>query len=140
MMRRMSHSIINYVNDYVGFGILSDTKRSYNYLYDLLKGLGVTIGKKNLVPPSTSAVCLGVEIDTEKGLISIPQAKLRQICDTVSEWKNSKFCTKCQLQSLLGHLLYIHKCVKPARYFFNRMLQLLREYHGQAPIHLNPES
>ena len=92
-----------------------------------------------MVPPSTSAVCLGVEINTEKGSISIPQAKLRQICDTVSEWKNRKFCTKRQLQSLLGHLLYIHKCVKPARFFLNRMLQLLRKYHGQARIHLNPE-
>ena len=92
-----------------------------------------------MVPPSTSAVCLGVEINTEKGSISIPQAKLRQICDSVSEWKNRKYCTKRQLQSLLGHLLYIHKCVKPARYFFNRMLQLLREYQGQTRIHLNPD-
>ena len=28
MMRRMGHSVINYVNDYVGFGVLSDAKRS----------------------------------------------------------------------------------------------------------------
>ena len=35
-------------------------------------------------------------------------------------------CTKCELQSLLGNLLYIHKCVHPARIFLNRMLELLR--------------
>ena len=139
MMRRAGHSVINYVNDYVGFGIPSDAKRSYDHLYDLLHRLGLTISQKKLVPPSTSVVCLGVQIDTEKGSISIPQAKLRQICDTVKEWENKKYCTKRQLQSLLGHLLYIHKCVKPARYFLNRMLQLLREHHGRVRIHLNHE-
>ena len=139
MMRHMGHSVIPYIDDYVIFGIPSEAKCSYDHLYDLLEHLGLTISKKKLVPSSTSAVCLGVEINTEKGSISIPQAKLRQICDTVNEWKHRKSCTKRQLQSLLGHLLYIHKCVKPARYFFNRMLQLLREYHGETRIHLNPE-
>ena len=138
MMRRMGHSVTNYVDDYIGFSVLSDAKRSNDHLYDLERQ-GLTISKKKLVPPSTSALCLGVEINTEKGSISIPQAKLHQICDTVSEWKDRKFCTKHQLQSLLGHLLYIHKCVKPAGYFLNRMLQLLREYHDQKRIHLNPE-
>ena len=139
VMHRMGHSVIPYIDDYVGFSVPSEAKRSYDHLYDLLECLGLTISKKKLVPPSTSAVCLGVEINTEKGSISIPQAKLRQICDTVNEWKHRKSCTKHQLQSLLGHLLYIHKCVKPARYFLNRMLQLLREYHGETRIHLNPE-
>ena len=139
MLRCAGHSIVNYVDDYVGFGIPSDTKCSYDHLYDLLGCQGLTISQKKLVLPSTSAVCLGVEINTEKGSISIPQSKLRQICGTVSEWKNRKYCTKRQLQPLLGHLLYIHKCVKPAHYFLNRMLQLLREYHGQTRIHLNPE-
>ena len=135
MMRRAGHSVINYV----GCGVPSDAKRSYDHLYDLLDRLGLTVSQKKLVPPSTSAVCLGVEIDTVKGSISIPEKKLRQICDTVCEWKNKKYCTKRQLQSLLGHLLYIHKCVRPARYFLNRMLQLLREHHGQVRIHLTPE-
>ena len=112
MMHYAGHSVVNYIDDYVGFGIPSDAKCSYDHLYNLLDCLGLTISQKKLVPPSTSAVCLGVEINTEKGSISIPQSKLRQICDTVSEWK--KILYKA---SLLGHLLYIHKCVKPAHYF-----------------------
>ena len=139
IIHHAGHGVVNYIDDYVSFGVPFDAKCSYDHLYDLLGRLGLTISQKKLVPPSTSAVCLGVEINTEKGSISIPQAKLRQICDTVSEWKNKKYCTKRQLQSLLGHLLYIHKRVKPARYFLNRMLQLLREYHGQTRIHLNPD-
>ena len=139
MMRHAGHGVVNYVDNYVGFGIPSDAKCSYDHLYDLLDRLGLTISQRKLVPPSTSAVCLGVEINTEKGSISIPEKKRRQIGDTVSEWKNRKYCTKRQLKSLLGHLLYIHKCARPARYFLNRMLYILREYHGQNRIHLNRE-
>ena len=35
-------------------------------------------------------------------------------------------CTKQQLQSLLSVLLYIYKCAKSARYFVNRLLEVLR--------------
>ena len=53
-------------------------------------------------------------------------------------WKSKKSCTKRQLQSLLGRLLYIHKCVKPTRYFLNRMLEVLRNAHNATHISLNP--
>ena len=44
-----------------------------------------------------------------------------------------------QLQSLLGSLLYIHKCVKPARYFLNRMLETLRNISNPARVHLSDD-
>ena len=45
--------------------------------------------------------------------------------------------TKNQLQSLLGSLLYVTKCIKPARFFLNRMLQLLRDSTSKSHINLN---
>ena len=44
-------------------------------------------------------------------------------------WTQKKVVTKQQYQSLLGSLLYITKCIKPARIFLNRMLQVLRSHH-----------
>ena len=38
-----------------------------------------------------------------------------------------------------GTLLYVHKCVKPARAFLSRMLALLRSGHASQKIHLTPE-
>ena len=92
-----------------------------------------------MVPPATSVICLGVEINTVAGTISIPADKLRQISDTVKDWKDKKMCSKRQLQSLLGHLLYIHKCVRPFRYFLNRRLQTLRSNYGNASIKLDAD-
>ena len=62
-----------------------------------------------------------------------------QISNMLQTWKSKKSCTKRQLQSLLGHLLYIHKCVKPTRYFLNRMLEVLRSAHNATHISLNPD-
>ena len=47
-----------------------------------------------------------------------------------------KFCSNRQLQSLLGSLLYVSKCVKPAHMFLNRILMLLKENFDQQTIFL----
>ena len=57
----------------------------------------------------------------------------------VREWLTKKTCTKRQLQSLLGLLLYIHKCAKPAHAFLNRMLALLRSGHATPKIDLTSD-
>ena len=125
MMRQKGFCVIDYIDDYVGVGIPGVAHDSYNCLVELMRQLGLTISKKKLVPPSTQVVCLGVLIDTERGSISITDEKLTQSCDTVKQWQGKRICTKRQLQSILGLLLYAHKCVKPARVFLNRMLELL---------------
>ena len=138
-MRKMGHKIIGYIDDYVGFGVPSDAKASFDCLYGLLQELGLTISSKKLIPPSTVVTCLGIEVNTEKGTLSIPTDKMVQISNMLQTWKSKKSCTKRQLQSLLGHLLYIHKCVKPTRYFLNRMLEVLRSAHNATHINLNPD-
>ena len=75
-----------------------------------MQELGLTVSDKKLIPPSTQVVCLGVPIDTEKGTVPIPPEKLRLTNDMVREWLTKKMCTKRQLQSLLGLLLYIQVC------------------------------
>ena len=52
-------------------------------------------------------------------------------------WVPKTRATKNQLQSLLGSLLYVTKCVKPACYFLNRILHLLRMNHDAKTIYLN---
>ena len=101
--------------------------------------LGLTISKSKLVEPTTKTVCLGILIDTVQGTVAIPPEKLEVVKYMVEEWRNKKWCTKRQLQSLLGTLLYVHKCVKPARYFFNRMLGTLRNVSNPARVELNQD-
>ena len=65
IMRQNGHRIVGYMDNYVGFGIPSEARASFDFLYDLLGRLGLTISSKKLIPPSTNKVsCLGIEIDT----------------------------------------------------------------------------
>ena len=131
--------IINYVDDFIGVGLPSVAEQFYNCLYGLLTELGFAISAKKLVKLSTKAVCLRVLIDSAAGTIAVPEEKLVQIRTMVSEWSGRAKCTRKQLQSLLGHLIYIHKCVKPSRIFVNRMLDLLRSHYDDSSILLSPD-
>ena len=139
IMRQKGFRVIDYIDDYVGVGVPHVAHVSFESLFDLMEKLGLTISDKKLVPPSTKVVCPGVLINTEDDTVSIPPDKLHHINDTVNEWRNKKTCTKRQLQSLLGLLLYVHKCVQLARAFLNRMLTLLRSGHAKQKIDLSPD-
>ena len=84
-------------------------------------------------------VCLGIEIDTVKSTLAVPLEKLQQIIEECHSWSTRKVCTKQQLQSILGLLLYITKCVKHARFFLNRMIDTLKEAKNSKIIILNKE-
>ena len=90
------------------------------------------ISINKLVPPSTAVVCLDI-------LISIPDKKLSKIVQICQSWKDKTACTKQHLQSLLGSLLYITKCVHPARFFLYRMLQVLKDNHDNKLISLTTD-
>ena len=62
--------------------------------------------------------------------------KIHLLC---THWRQNTFATRNQLQKLLGNLLHIHRCVKPARLFTNRMLQTLRTCPKRGSIPLNNE-
>ena len=139
IMRQKGFPMIDYIDDYVGVGVLSVTHASYEELLDLMDQLGLTISDKKLVPPSTCVTCLGVMIDTVAGTIAIPPEKLATILTEVRLWLCHDVASKRQLQSILGLLLYVHKCVRPSRIFLNRMLELLRSAHGRSKILLTPD-
>ena len=127
----------NYVDDLIYCGTPSTIFQAYEMLSSLLHELGLQISAKKLVPPSTSVTCLGILIDTETRTMSVPSDKLQHILKLCHQWENKITCTKQQLQSLLGSLLYISKCVKSARVFLNRMLQFLRDMGERRAVKLS---
>ena len=96
-------------------------------MLSLLQDLGLDISEKKLCTPDTKVICLGILFNTVDKTISIPPDKLSEIMRVCHYWSEKKVVTKNQFQSQLGLLLYISKCVKPARFFLNCMLQLLRD-------------
>ena len=130
-------SSINYIDDLIYTGLPSNVHNSFQFLLSLLQELSLEISQKKLVSPSTSVVCLGIHIDTINRTLSIPDQKLAEIVGICKSWVSKTYYSKRQLQSLLGSLLYISKCVKRTRFFINRMLALLSNNHHRDKTLLN---
>ena len=119
--------LYNYIDDLIYTGLPSQINESFIFLKKLLGELGLEISNKKLVPSATSVTCLGILVDSVQKTISIPSEKLAEIVQLCADWGSKTYCSKKDLQSLLGSLLYVSRCVKHSRFFLNRMLQLLRD-------------
>ena len=84
------------------------------------------VSQSKLTPLTTKINCLGTEVDSVKATLSVPEDKLTEILQECNNFKNRKFFGKRQLQSIIGKLMFIHKVVKHARLFVNRLLETLR--------------
>ena len=119
------------------FGNKDSCDKGFQKLRSLLTELGFDISEHKTVHPANKVICLGILVDTTNFTLSIPDEKLQEIKNLCKIWKNKKFCSKNQLQSLLGSLLYVSKCVKYSRFFLNRLLQ--RNNHNKRSITLDED-
>ena len=139
IMHSHGYYIFNYIDDLIGCDEPKIIYESYKFLLELLKELGLPISMEKLYPPDTQVPCLGININIPMGTISIPDDKLSDIQSTVVDWYSKTKASKRQLQSLVGQLLYIHKCVRSARVFVNRILDTLRKIPDKGNIVLSDE-
>ena len=124
-MRQQGYTIFNCIDDLVGIGPLSTVKKAYKYLMELLETLGFPISDSKLAPPSSRCNCLGVIVDTQNATLSVPQGKLCEIMDKCNNALGKAKVSKQQLQSIIGSLMFVAKCVRSTRYFVNRLLDTL---------------
>ena len=116
----------NYIDDLIGVELPHKAFEAFNFLKTLFADLGLPISNNKLVSPTSVVTCIGISVDAFKGTLSIDSTKLADIHATCLNWVTEHRATPTQLQSLLGKLLYISKCVPPTRIFVGRMLQTLR--------------
>ena len=103
----------------------------------LLHELGLLENFAKACPPSTVQLVLGVLIDTVQGTVSVPGERMKEIISLVREWQGKTRSTKLELQSLIGKLQYITKCVLQSRVFLNRLLEALRAMKRNKSIRLS---
>ena len=129
--------IFAYIDDYVGISEACDAMHHVDDLHALLVCLGLPINKQKLSPPSKALTCLGMHINIPEASLSIDQEKLMAIHKKCFDVANKKYLPKKNLKSLLGKLIYLHKCVVPAMIFINRMLELFRNNSHKKRIYLS---
>ena len=118
--------VMAYLDDIIGIASPVTANGAFLTLKNLLENLGLPINHKKVTSPSSQITCLGININAATRVLSIPDEKLEKIRCLCVNWASKQKATRNQIQKLLGHLLYLHKFIPPARLFTNRILAVLR--------------
>ena len=120
------YNSLNYSDDLAGAEPLERADASFQAMGDLLVRLGLEESFDKASSPETEMEYLGVCFNSVTFRKSIPPAKMAQMKDTLFTWLKKTSCTKRQLQSLCGQLLWVARCVLHSRCFISRLLAGLR--------------
>ena len=127
--------IDHYLDDYITMGApgTDECQLNLSNILEKCKVLGVPIAPEKLVGPSSCLTFLGIEIDTDEGVMRLPAEKLARIQSQVCSWSQRQVCRRRQLESLIGLLQHACRVVRPGRSFLRRMISLLS--HSYRPYH-----
>lgn len=134
---------VHILDDFLFIG-LPNSSKCYSALmsfYQLAQDIGLPIKSSKTVLPTPTLTFLGLELDTEKFEIRLPQDKLVSLREEVLKLKSQKSATLKQLQSLIGMLNFACNIVLPGRTFLRRLIDLTvglkKPYHHRG---LNSEA
>ena len=130
IMRDQGCSIFAYIDDFIIVSNADDAERHFHALSNLLDELGLPMNPSKCTPPCRALTCLGIHIDIDKNTLSIDKDKIQEIHQECLNVSTRTTLSRKNFQSLLGKLIYLHKCIKPARTFVNRILAFFRDNHG----------
>ena len=133
------YEIINYLDDFCGVEKCETAEIAFRYLGDLLKFLGIEEAKNKVALPSTRVAFLGVWFDTVAMTMEVTPERLLEIKGLTESWLSKELVTVKEVQSIIGKLNFVAKCVKPARIFIGRMLNFLREMPRKGTTRLTEE-
>ncbi|XP_067318612.1 uncharacterized protein [Anolis sagrei] len=118
-----SSSITHYLDDFLFVGKQGggECARLLSTFMALAKVFGIPLAQEKTEGPSTSIVCLGIQLDSVRGLSLLPADKLSALRARIEEAAAKRKVTLRELQALLGHLNFACKVVSPGRPFCARL-------------------
>lgn len=126
MARRGFHAVVVYLDDFLVVGqTKQECQLAFDTLLQLLQDLGFQISWRKVIGPTQQLVFLGVELDTLKCEMALPQAKLDDLHQVVTAFLSRRRANKKQLQSLAGKLNWACRVVYGGRTFLRRILDFM---------------
>ncbi|XP_052796973.1 uncharacterized protein LOC128229245 isoform X1 [Mya arenaria] len=118
----VSHIIDDFI--FVGHAGSNTCFNSLQMFLDFAKTIGLPIKSSKTVFPNTQVEVHGILVDTNSLTASLPPDKVQLLRTLLESFKKRKKVTLKQLQSLLGHLNFACKVIKPGRCFLRRLYDL----------------
>ena len=117
-------SSIHYLDDFLFFGRSDRMQcdRDLAVALNTCSEMGFLVAWHKLEGPSTRIQFLGLELDSDHGLIKLPAGKLCRIQSQVRRWLSRRSCTKRELPSLIGSFHHVATVVKPGAFSYAGLL------------------
>ena len=134
--------LMHYLDDFLTAGPAGTDQCAQNLQTSLTvcRSLGLPLHPGKCIGPVTRLVVLGIELDSIEQSARLPAEKLATLQELIQSWRSRRWCTRRQLESLIGHLHHAAKVVWPGRTFLRRMIDLLCCFRTRDhPIRLNSE-
>ena len=122
------HSFIHYLDDFLFCGPPASQicAGALEVAVPLCARLGLPVAPSKVEGPSTTITFLGIEIDTVRQVLRLPQAKLSRLQEALREWTERSSATKRQLQSIIGQLNHATAVVRPGRTFIRHLIETMK--------------
>ncbi len=118
--------IINYLDDFGGAQPAENANAAFDTLGSVLYELGLQEAPEKAQAPSPNMEFLGVLFDVKKMEMRITPERLNELSALLDRWASANTATRKELESLIGKLQFVAKCVKPGRLYISRLLAVLR--------------
>ena len=133
--RSSSQNVVHYLDDFLvaGRANTSDCVALMDCYISLCSEIGVPLANEKTIGPTTVLTFLGLQIDTNKMIVQIPDEKLNKLRIALIETLQKTKVTLKELQSLTGLLSFCSKAIPSARAFnrrfYDAMIRLRKHYH-----------
>ena len=116
---------INSLDDFGSAELQSTAWSSFFALRNLLEELRIDEAIEKCCPPSPRMEFLGNWVDADKMTIEVTENRLLELHAEIDRWLTNDFCTRTQLESLIGKLSFVTNCVRAGRVFISRLINSL---------------
>ena len=139
MAKHGAGAIARYMDDYCTVAETRDAcQASLDIMLDTCRQAGFEVQPHKVKAPATVMEFLGIVIDTERRELRISDERLTEITELTQEWQNRNVCSKRELLSLMGKLLFVSRVVRSGRTFVGRLITLSKRVrHLHHKIKLN---
>ena len=92
--------------------------------------LGMPLDEAKEEGPTAVLTFLGIEVDSTRQIIRLPEDKLEAMQSSLKHWRGMKSCRKRDLLSIIGSLSHACKAVRAGRSFLRRLIDLSMTWTG----------
>ena len=118
-------SVIHVLDDFLFVGpSFESCQHALNLFLTIAGEIGVPIAGEKTMGPTTSLPFLGIQLDTEAMMASLPSDKIQKSITLIDQFLVAKSVTLRQMQSLCGIFNFACSVIIPGRAFSRRMYNL----------------